>query len=581
MTGLLVLASHGPAGGSRSQRSPGSGPGAAPHSGGFDVKRSDLYRVSQAVAAQQGVFHSGINAFLDELDKHGEAGGAGAAPSSFASAYARVAARFLDVCGKSVVSVGGAAIGFTVTANNYGRANAASNPRGGNASATQPEPQVKRDAPRYRSVKPLGWNTSGGDGLIDSILDGIDTGFWAAFRTVLEHAVNFGDAADVMPLPDYQSLSDISTAWLMPQTTVGTVGGTVMGSVGSITDQSNSEWYAAMRTFCSSLWGSSAWGQSRHGYDWGHDTPSPKGGAHQPVFAVLNDTASDISAAVEGYAQAAKTVRDDMRRIYYRAVLDALPDVTDGIGLDDVKKIGKTLFKGAANLSSGIVLNIDTGALESAKRRYERSVNVEVSKLEGLMEALDEAHRSAPDFHAEEARAQAFAARSLNEFKTEHTYAVPGEDYDNHFYPIDLAAQEGIHGAHALDKHVGKTEDQLVQRLRDDSGADSASTFRTPAAAQRYTQAVLDDVDNAEKIEKWVEKVEARERAGSPRNPEASTKDISLDFKDPTGRTISRDEYSRHGDRAQASDCKEVKVVLRYKKGIDPPFVVLTSYPTK
>ncbi|MFD4015858.1 hypothetical protein [Streptomyces sindenensis] len=62
----------------------------------------------------------------------------------------------------------------------------------------------------------------------------------------------------------------------------------------------------------------------------------------------------------------------------------------------------------------------------------------------------------------------------------------------NHKYPLDLANQEGTVGAHVVDKHVGKTDEQLEQRLRDQqivrpSGIrpEAVSTFTTLADAQR------------------------------------------------------------------------------------------------
>ncbi len=48
------------------------------------------------------------------------------------------------------------------------------------------------------------------------------------------------------------------------------------GYVSSITQQSNSEWHTAMRQFCSSLWGTTAWGRSRQGYEWKHDSARPR-----------------------------------------------------------------------------------------------------------------------------------------------------------------------------------------------------------------------------------------------------------------------------------------------------------------
>ncbi|GAA3998366.1 hypothetical protein GCM10022384_51670 [Streptomyces marokkonensis] len=65
----------------------------------------------------------GIKSLLDEVNRYPDAGGYGTAPRVWA---------------KSVVSIGGAAIGFTTTANNYANAEAANDPSGATKAVTQP-----------------------------------------------------------------------------------------------------------------------------------------------------------------------------------------------------------------------------------------------------------------------------------------------------------------------------------------------------------------------------------------------------------------------------------------------------------
>jgi hypothetical protein len=107
------------------------------------------------------------------------------------------------------------------------------------------------------------------------------------------------------------------------------------------------------------------------------------------------------------------------------------------------------------------------------------------------------AYLSAPTFRAEAARAESFGARALTDFKNDPLYTVSGDDESNHKYPLDLANQEGMLGSHVVDKHVGKTDEQLEQRLRDQrivrpSGIrpEAVSSFGSLADAQRYTQAL-------------------------------------------------------------------------------------------
>ncbi|MCX2971829.1 MULTISPECIES: RNase A-like domain-containing protein [Streptomyces] len=558
---------------------PQAAPADTPQTGGFDVQPSNLYSVSATVAVLQGSVHNAIAPFLRDLGDYTEAGGAGAAPQDFAKAYEEVAERFLEVYAKSVVSLGGAAVGFTVTANNYVQANGATDPKNSVPAVTRPEPDVIRTVPAYPGITPLSWNKSGDDGFVSSVLDGIETGLWAVFRPVLEHYCRWGDAADIMPLPHYLNLHAIAMAWQWPITSLGRASSGFVGAVNNITDQSNSEWYKAMRAFCSALWGTTAWGQNTAGYDWKHDSPSDRGRT-EPVFSVLHDTAVGLQLALQDYSEAARIVREEMRKVYYEAVWDALPDVRDGIGLDDVKKIGKTLFNAGKSLSTGITLNLETAALEAAKAAYTNRVASQATKIRSLLPALEEAALSAPTFEAQTARSQFYGARSVREFKPEHHYSVQGESRENHFYSIDLASQEELHGSHVIDKHVGKSDEQLAQRLRDQPGIKAASTFPDLSTAQRTTQDAIDyigpsasssgtgdfnkGVNNPEKIEKWLSRPR-KDNSVLPLDP------VRFDYS--TGRTMQAGE-------TQAQDSHSVQVVLKYKHDIDPPFVVYTSMPT-
>ncbi len=78
----------------------------------------------------------------------------------FTSAYLKVAERFLEVWAKSVVSVGGAAVGFTSTANNYAAADAATHPSPTGQPTHRPNPHVIDKAPAYGPVTDFKWGTS-------------------------------------------------------------------------------------------------------------------------------------------------------------------------------------------------------------------------------------------------------------------------------------------------------------------------------------------------------------------------------------------------------------------------------------
>ncbi|WP_235968024.1 RNase A-like domain-containing protein [Streptomyces mesophilus] len=566
-----------------------SGPQGPGQNGTIDVKPSDLFRVSGGVALQQTPMDKGAKDLLEKLKEYPDAGGYGTAPQAFATSYVKVGNRFLEVWARSVVSIGGAAVGFTATANNYAKAEAANDPSGKTKAVTQPLPQVIENVPNYGSVPNLKWgDDDGGDDVIRTLLEWVPEPVREVLRPIVKHAFRMGKVAEVYPYPQQHYLNSLSKAWMAMTMTLSMSESALTGNVSSITQQSNSEWHDAMRQFCSSLWGTTAWGKSTAGYEWKHDSASSQTATH-PVMTVLFDTAQKVSDLLYEFAEAAVYINREVWEVYEEAIRDAIPKVEvnlkDGVGMDDVKGlikgVVKGVAKGAGQLGAGIVLNLDTARLNAIVTAYNIRVNALVPRMDALMGPLDEAHRSAPTFRAEEARAEAFGARALNEFKPEHQYMVPGEDPKDHFYPLDLASQEGIGNSHGVDKHIGLSDDQLTQRLRDQGNAPSASAYKDLPAAQRLTQATLDDIDNADRIEKWIERVEQRERNNPNFDPNSSkiSPPLTLTHGDVTGRTVERADYDAHGMGATASDVRSTQVALQYRKGLDPPFVVITSYP--
>jgi hypothetical protein len=559
-----------------------------PQNGTIDVKPSDLFRVSGGFAKEQTDFHKAANKLLDDLGEYQDAGGYGTSAEAFSAAYMEVGNRFLDVWARSVVSVGGAAVGFTTTANNYGKADAAADPTGKKKAVTMPLPQVIDKAPTYRNVTDLKWgDDDGGDRIWVRILEWVPEIIRDAMRVAIKHVYRMGRVPDVYPFPNQHHLNSLAGAWGRANRDLSIILGNLTGHVVGITSQANSEWHDAMRTFCSSLWGTTAWGKRTAGYEWKHDTAtSPVAvGATNPIFAVLADTSRKISDLLRKFAEASVELNEKVFDEYMEAVRKAVLDVDlkDGFDVKDVKGIVKGIVKGASSLGANIPLNIDTSAMDAIVNRYTTAVDGLTQQFKAMMPALNEAFMSAPSFKAEEARAQSFGARALHEFKPKHTYSVPNEDPKNHFFPIDLAAQEGIEGSHPVDKHVGKTDEQLAQRLRDQQtvrpdgvvSPTAISTFPDHASAQRLTQEVLDDVRNAELIERWIDRQE------NPATYKANSRpSYSLPFNEVTGRSLSRADYDADGFQAQAKDVHSVKVTLKYiGNHSDPPFIVLTSMP--
>jgi hypothetical protein len=120
----------------------------------------------------------------------------------------------------------------------------------------------------------------------------------------------------------------------------------------------------------------------------------------------------------------------------------------------------------------------------------------------------------------------------------------------------DLSRDEAA-GGHVLRKHVGRTDDELRQRLEQEPNISGASTYTDRPTAERAIGTAI--ARSQDRIQRWLS------RSGGHPNLV-----LDYDSDQPIGRTMNR------GDR-QSRPCAHALVVLRY----DPPdhYHVLTSYP--
>jgi Bacterial CdiA-CT RNAse A domain len=120
----------------------------------------------------------------------------------------------------------------------------------------------------------------------------------------------------------------------------------------------------------------------------------------------------------------------------------------------------------------------------------------------------------------------------------------------------DLSQDEAA-GGHVLRKHVGRTDDELRQRLEQEPNISGASTYTDRPTAERVIGAALDQ--SKDRIQRWLS------RGGGHPNLV-----LDYDSDQPIGRTMNRGDH-------QSRPCAHALVVLRY----DPPdhYHVLTSYP--
>jgi len=122
----------------------------------------------------------------------------------------------------------------------------------------------------------------------------------------------------------------------------------------------------------------------------------------------------------------------------------------------------------------------------------------------------------------------------------------------------DLSQDEEA-GGHTLRKHVGRTDDQLRERLEREPDISAASTYTDRQAAEMAVGTAL--ARDREKLQRWLD------RQG--RRPNLVL-DFDGDSAHPVGRTLRRGQD-------HAEPCSHALVVLRSLPQGD--YYVLTSYP--
>jgi hypothetical protein len=114
------------------------------------------------------------------------------------------------------------------------------------------------------------------------------------------------------------------------------------------------------------------------------------------------------------------------------------------------------------------------------------------------------------------------------------------------------------HGGHTLKKHVGRTDEQLRERLRRERQISAASTYSDRETAEDFIGSCLDD--NQVRVRQWLEQDRHANLA----------LDCIGDPAWPIGRTLRRGE-------SQPEPCSNATLVLKWIPPQD--YFVLTSYP--
>ena len=127
--------------------------------------------------------------------------------------------------------------------------------------------------------------------------------------------------------------------------------------------------------------------------------------------------------------------------------------------------------------------------------------------------------------------------------------AASGDRYD--------LGRDEQRGGHTLDKHVGRADEELRERLNRERDISAASTWTDRATAEETVAAALRA--NQNKIDRWNER-------GYPRS------NFALHFD--AGHTVGR---TMHHGETTSEPCSSAVVVLKADR--DGGFFVLTTYP--
>ncbi|NJI52190.1 ribonuclease YeeF family protein [Bacillus subtilis] len=220
-------------------------------------------------------------------------------------------------------------------------------------------------------------------------------------------------------------------------------------------------------------------------------------------------------------------------------------------GSKDLANVGKaaggTIKKGGQSVKQFVKspVNRYTPALEGILQDAEKTINV---KNTPLLKSIAENKKESVLRRSESSNNMGTG----NIKQGDSTPLAPGGG---------LAAHEAK-GGHLIERHIGKTDEELIERLRTDPNPHitASSTFKDRATAERIANSVLNDPKNIKKIENWID---------DPKKPK-----LMLKYKGD-GEIIGR-SVTRNSELVE--NVTNAKIIL--KKDNNGNFI-LTGYPTK
>ncbi|WP_344272996.1 RNase A-like domain-containing protein [Actinomadura napierensis] len=460
----------------------------------------------------------------------------------FGAFYDPIAQQIVIAWEKLVMALGGVTEGLTVTANNFVTAEWHSRHGAGEGPATKPVPQF-HDFTYHRPA------SASGSGYLD----------FGSLAEQLAWDMTLPTVLKLFPRGHQDRLHRASAQWRNAANAVSTLSRQVNQIINTITLDSGAvvfphgnrrlslgvvrTWQEQMRTFCSRIWGTAPW-------DGPNADPAP--------LHVLGNGATALAGACERHAHAIDVTRSKLERRLGAAAFATL--------------LGLVLSEGTAGISAEIAGVFDEKMLADCvtilvEDYYDpvQTTKAAVASM-GLLAQLQHAAKRTPTLNAMEAQAESVGDRALHDFDypgLKNTVAGKGSQgrpgAGNAAYPIDLAGQEGTDGAHVIDRHVGKTNLQLVDRLTQQN-VSAASSFNSLDEAQRYVQAAIDSPGGHGYI------------ANMLAHQNQQQTEFTYDAGQPVGRLVDQNGHVTKVNR--------LHVVIRRDNRLIPPFVVKTAYPT-
>jgi hypothetical protein len=229
-----------------------------------------------------------------------------------------------------------------VTANNYQAADWSSRGMYGPSPRRTP-PVVIDKQPDYGKINDIKWSGTGEDAdswAISGALGEIPDFLADIARPAIEYGLNLGKTHEITPGARDDDLKGMATAWRAAAGTVLKAGDNFTAAIDYMTDpQGYSEWQGAMKSFCQSIWGTTAWGRSRDaqgniaqqgGRSWKTSaTVAPA--QRRPILEVLHHTADTVQKTCDDLAQVVRTRRTTTENLAKTAAKGMVVDLTTGL----------------------------------------------------------------------------------------------------------------------------------------------------------------------------------------------------------------------------------------------------------